>query len=253
MPFCDDLIERTIEQLSQILSRMLLHQVSPVELETFVQTTYQKYTGIDGTLLRQLSSQDILNTLNTTGQLDKDKAYLIAALLEAESSVTSDNVDLKLKALDLYLEAALDNAGMDDIHQHIEKIIHELNDFILPEATEWRLFNYEVLKQHFARAENRLFDLKRRLGDEAVKPKVLEFYTLLQNTSDEDLEKGGLTREEVEGQLVFHGALDPVCFLGATDPLEKSPQTAVLLRLTGEVKGGKLGYEIIPPEQFSLE
>ena len=91
MPFRDDLIERTIEQLSQILSRMLLHQTSYAELKTFVQETYQKYTGIDGNLLRQLSSQDILNTLSTTGQVDKEKAYLIAALLEAESVIAEQD------------------------------------------------------------------------------------------------------------------------------------------------------------------
>jgi hypothetical protein len=201
MPFRDDLIERTIEQLSQILSRMILHQVSPIELETFVQDTYQKYTGIDGKLLRRLSSQDILNTLSTTGQLDKEKAYLLAALLEAESVLEPNTLDLKLKALDLYLEAALANTGIDDIHQRIEKVSTSLSDFILPEETEWRRFRYEMQQQRFAKAENRLFDLKDRLGVEAIKPKALEFYSLLQNTSDEDLGKGGLSRAEAESIL----------------------------------------------------
>ncbi len=202
MPFRDDLIERTIEQLSQILSRMILHQASPVELEGFVQSTYQKHTGIDGTLLRKLSSQDILQTLNTTGQLDKEKSYLLAALLEADSIIAEgqnqEGFDLKLKALDLFLEATLANVGIDDIHQRIQNLVVSLEAFILPETTEWRLFDYQVKQQQFAQAENKLFDLKERLGLEAVRSKALEFYEGLKKYSDADLEEGGLSREEVE-------------------------------------------------------
>ena len=208
MPFRDDLIERTIEQLGQMLARLLVQQVNPAEIEAFVAQTYQKYTGINGQLLKQLSSTDILQTLNTTGQLDKEKSYLLAALLEAESVIAEqqnqEGFDLKLKALDLYLEAALTNVGIDEVHQRVRKLNNELEDFILPEITEWRIFDYQVKQQQFAKAENRLFDLLERLGAEAVKYKALEFYKFLDTLRDDDLEKGGLSRGEVEeGKRTF--------------------------------------------------
>jgi Family of unknown function (DUF6483) len=202
VPFRDDLIERTIEQLGQMLTRLLVQQVDPAELEAFVQQTYQKHTGINGQLLRQLSSTDILQTLNTTGHLDKEKSYLLAALLEAESAIAErqnqEGFDLKLKALDLYLEAAMANVGIEDVQARIHKLVKELEAFVLPEASEWRLFYYEVKQKQFAQAENRLFDLQERLGVDAVKLKALRFYELLQQVSDDDLEKGGLSREEAE-------------------------------------------------------
>ncbi len=202
MPFRDDLIERTIEQLSQILSRMLLHQTSYAELESFVQQAYQKYTGIDGNILRQLSSQDILNTLSTTGQVDKEKAYLIAALLEAESVISEqDQESLKLKALDLYLEVALADSGIEDTPQRIQKLAKELEGFILPKVTEFRLMDYDLKQGYYAQVEDRLFDLRGRLGIEAVKAKGLESYSYLSKLSHDELEKGGLSQEEVQSGM----------------------------------------------------
>jgi hypothetical protein len=200
VPFRDDLIERTIEQLSQILSRMILHQTSYAELETFVQQTYQKHTGIDGNLLKQLSSQDILSTLKTTGQMDKEKGYLIAALLEAESVMAQqDQEGLRLKALDLYLEAALADAGIEDLHQRIDRLRADLATFVLPEASEWRLFRYVVKREEFDKAETKLFEILEQFGaTKILNDEGHMFYKSLLHLSDDDLERGGLPRVETE-------------------------------------------------------
>lgn len=199
MPFRDDLIERTIHQLSQILSGMLFHQTGPSELESFLQQTYQKHTGTNGNLLKQLSSQDIISTLKTTGQMDKEKGYLMAALLEAESLLVEDQAPLKLKALDLYLEAALADAGMEDLDQRIEHLGAALETFVLPEVSQWRLFRYALKQKAFDKAETRLFDILEQFGiTETLSDEGHVFYQALFHLSDGDLTRGGLPRAETE-------------------------------------------------------
>jgi hypothetical protein len=214
MPFRDDLIERTLEQLNTTLQKILQAPSDIYKAEAVLEEAYQKHIGTDGKLLRQLSSQQLLSTMQTTGVLDKEKSYLIAALLDADAwvheTVGQDRSEAKLKALDLYLEAALVNVGADDIHERITKLTETLQNFVLPEATEWRLFHYEVKRQQFDKAETRLFELLEQAGiTEKVISQGKAFYNHLLQLSDEVLEQGGLPRAEVqEGYEAFKVRLD---------------------------------------------
>jgi hypothetical protein len=203
MPFRDDFIERTLEQLNATLQKILQTPSDIYKAEAVLAEAYRKHIGTDGRLLKQLSSREILSTIQTTGVLDKEKSYLIAALLDAEAwvheTVGQDSSEAQLKALDLYLEAALVNVGADDIHERIARLTQTLQDFVLPEATEWRLFHYDVKRQHFDQAETRLFEVLERRGiTEKAMSQGNAFYKHLLRQSDEVLEKGGLPRGEVE-------------------------------------------------------
>jgi hypothetical protein len=209
VPFRDDLIERTLEQLNATLQKILQAPSDIYKAEAILAEAYQKHIGTDGKLLKQLSSQQLLSTMQTTGVLDKEKSYLIAALLDAEAwvqeSIGKDSSETKLKSLDLYLEAALVNVGADDIHERVARLTETLQDFVLPEATEWRLFHYEVKRQQFDKAETRLFEL---LGETGTTEKVVSqgnaFYNHLLQLSNEVLEQGGLPKAEVtEGFAAF--------------------------------------------------
>lgn len=215
MPFRDDLIERTLEQLNATLQKILQAPSDIYEAEEVLQEAYQKHIGTDGSLLKQLSSTEILSTMQTTGVLDKEKSYLIAALLDAEAwvheQVGQDASEAQLKALDLYLEAALANVGADDIHERVARITASLEAFVLPEATQWRLFHYEVKREQFDKAETRLFEMLETSNDaEKVRAQGHAFYKHLLGLRDEVLEKGSLPREEVEeGYATFKETLTP--------------------------------------------
>lgn len=213
MPFRDDLIERTLEQLNATLQKILQTPSDVYKAEAVLSEAYRKHIGTDGRLLKQLSSQQILSTMQTTGVLDKEKSYLIAALLDAEAwvqnKVGQDSSEAQLKALDLYLEAALANVGADDIHERVARLTDTLEDFVLPEATEWRLFHYEAKREQFDKAETRLFALlENSLDREKVSAQGSAFYKHLLSLSDVVLEKGGLPRAEVtEGFAAFKARL----------------------------------------------
>jgi Family of unknown function (DUF6483) len=213
VPFRDDLIERTLEQLNATLQKILQTPSDIYKAETLLDEAYRKHIGTDGQLLKQLSSQELLSTMQTTGILDKEKSYLIAALLDAEAwvheTVGQDSSEARLKALDLYLEAALANVGADDIHERVERLAKSLEDFVLPEITEWRLFHYEVKREHFDKAETKLFEILETSNEtEKVTAQGHAFYKHLLNLSDAVLEKGNLPRAEVEeGYTTFKARL----------------------------------------------
>jgi Family of unknown function (DUF6483) len=216
VPLRDDLIEKTSQQLSGVLKSLELQDNPDTDqARTMLQAAYQQFTGTDGTLLRQLSSTDILRTLSVSGKPDPERGYVIAILFEVEARLEqlSGRVssDLEIKALDLYLEAALGNIGAEDIQERLETTKRKLEAFVLPEISEWRLFHYEVKREHFARAETKLFELLGQLGStEKVKAEGKAFYQMLLQMSDDALELGNLPRDEVEeGYATFKQRLDP--------------------------------------------
>jgi hypothetical protein len=204
VPLRDDLIQKTSQQLAGVLHSLELEENPDTsQARTLLQAAYQQFTGTDGALLRQLSSSDILKTLSVSGKPDPERGYVIAILFEVEARLehlSGDSTsDLEIKALDLYLEAALGNIGAEDIHERIATTRGRLETFVLPEISEWRLFHYEVKRERFDEAETKLFELLEQFGSSKIaNDEGHKFYKILLHLSDDVLEGGGLPREEVE-------------------------------------------------------
>jgi Family of unknown function (DUF6483) len=204
VPLRDDLIQKTSQQLAGVLRSLELEENPDTrQARTLLQATYQQFTGTDGALLRQLNSADILKTLSVSGKPDPERGYVIAILFEVEARLEQlsghSTSDLEIKALDLYLEAALGNIGAEDSHERIAATRERLESFVLPESSEWRLFHYEVERERFDKAETKLFELLEQLGStKTVNDEGHRFYKTLLHLSDEVLEGGNLPREEVE-------------------------------------------------------
>ena len=216
MPLKDDLIQQTLKQLAATL-QALSGPSDPQALEkaeASLKDAYRKHTGTEAALFRQLPSDQLLGVLSSAGVLDREKAYLIATLFQTEvmlqkkvgeDAAKNALVGLKLKALDLYLEAALAELDVDDLNSKIASLSAELSGFVLPEATEWRLFEFAVMQSDYAEAEDRLF---RLLSDLGPTPEVTQrgqrFYNRLRALPEEKLVAGGLPLAEVrEGQAAF--------------------------------------------------
>ncbi|MCA9837481.1 MAG: hypothetical protein KC422_11205 [Trueperaceae bacterium] len=216
MPLKDDFIQRSIEQLAEVI-RALLRVQSPLTLqqaERAIAEAYEKHAASSASLFRQLPTDQLLAIISSVGQVDKEKAYLFASLFYAEAElqkVKGEEVStaLQLKALDLFLEAAIDDVDAEDVHERIADLRHKLSDFILPEATDWRLFDYAQYSGKFAEAETCLFEMIDQYGiTDALQTKGNAFYKRLLAMKDTELEQGGLPRDEVEeGRLEFEDAL----------------------------------------------
>ena len=212
MPLKDDLIQQTLKQLAATL-QALSGPSDPQALEkaeTSLKDAYRQHTGTEAALFRQLPSDQLLGVLSSAGVLDREKAYLIATLFQTEVALQEkvgegSPVSLQLKALDLYLEAALAELDVDDLNDKIAGLSAELSGFVLPEATEWRLFEFAVMQGDYAEAEDRLFRLLETLGPTPeVTQRGQRFYGRLRTFPEEKLAVGGLPLNEVEeGHATF--------------------------------------------------
>lgn len=221
VPLKDDLIQQTLKQLAATLQALSGPSDPQVleKAEISLKDAYRKHTGTEAALFRQLPSDQLLGVLSSAGVLDREKAYLIATLFQTEvalqekvgegSAAKNSSVGLQLKALDLYLEAALAELDVDDLNDKIADSSAELSGFVLPEATEWRLFEFAVMRGDYAGAEDRLFRLLNDLGPTpAVTQRGQRFYSRLRTLPDEKLAVGDLPRAEVEeGQATFDRAI----------------------------------------------
>lgn len=216
MPLKDDLFQRTLDKLSEITKALLnvSQNTNLDEAEQAIQEAYVKHLASTGDVLRQLPTEQLLAVLSSAGSVDKEKAYLLASIFYAEIELekvrtNAVNTVKQLKALDLFLESAIDDVDATDIHERIAALNKDLSDFVLPEKTHWRFFDYAQYTGRFADAEDKLFDLVADYGaSETAKQKGGDFYERLLNLKDADLEKGNLPREEVlEGKLEFESRL----------------------------------------------
>lgn len=204
MPLRDDLIQKTSQQLAGVLRSLELQEtLDTSQARTMLQAAYQQFTGTDGGLLRRMGSSDILQTLSVSGKPDPERGYAIAMLFEVEAKLEHlsgrSTSDLEIKALDLYLESALGNIGAEDIHERIAETHSRLEDFVLPEASEWRLFHYAIKSKEFDKAETKLFGILEQFGStKTMNDEGHRFYKTLLHLSDDVLEQGGLPRTEVE-------------------------------------------------------
>lgn len=206
MPLKDDMILRSLEQLAEVVRALAGTASSQTleEAEVTLTRAYRQHTGSEATLFRQLPSEQLISVLSSAGALDKEKAYLIASMFDVDARLQQAKggappVGLQLKALDLHLAAANADLDVEDNDEQIDKLLGELDGYILPEKTLWRLFDYQVIRGEYAEAEDGLFGLLETLG---ATPEVLtrgeQFYAHLRKISDAKLEAGGLPRDEVE-------------------------------------------------------
>lgn len=217
MPIEDDLIERTLEQLAEVvraLSGVGATQNIAVA-ETALQEAYREHTGAEATLFRSLPSDQLLTVLSSAGVLDREKSFLLAKLFELETALaraTGETVPvaLQLKAFDLYLESALAELDFDTLDDDLGRVREELADFVLPAATQWRVFDYDVLHGRYADAEDALFALLETFGpSDELAGRGRSFYHSLQAKTDTALDAGGLPRSEVdEGLANFEARLE---------------------------------------------
>ncbi len=216
MPLRDDMIQRTIEQIVQVIAWVMgqRDEKAYAEAVEVIEAAYREHTGSGRELLTHLSSDDLIGILSTAGRFDREKGYLIATLLRAETTLLEVRhmavpPELQLKALDLFLEVRLEGLDLDDLPEQIGELQAALAEFSLPQATLLRLFEYRRLQGGFVGAEDALYELLERFGaDDEMASRGRAFYRDLAQLSGPKLRAGGLSPEGVEvGRDEFERAL----------------------------------------------
>jgi hypothetical protein len=235
MPIEDDLIQRTLAELSAALLR-LERRPEPAAVEAareLLDRAYRRHLGVAGEVVRRLPSDQLLAVISTTGRVDGERAFLTAALIEVDASMPGGAAApalaggeapaappggeaaqvspgaraplLRLRALDLYTEAGAARVGVADLPERVRRVRAALLEHVLPEASYGRLLRYFVHEGRFAAAEDLLFEWLEEHGATAALRAAGEgLYDGLETESDERLLAGELPREELaEGRAMF--------------------------------------------------
>jgi hypothetical protein len=208
MPIEDDLIQRTLAELSAALVR-LERRPEPGAVEAardLLDRAYRRHLGVAGDVVRRLPSEQLLAVISSTGRVDAERAFLTAALLEVDAAMPVGGVAgvwgttaadlrsgdlwsgdlppgdaplgdarsddaaslLRLRALDLYAEAGSARVGVPDLHDRVRRVRAALLEHVLPEASFDRLLRYLVHDGRFAVAEDLLFEWLEEHGATAT-------------------------------------------------------------------------------------
>jgi hypothetical protein len=240
MPIRDDLILRMLDQVSEVVARVLTGRSADalLQAEQELASAYQQLTGSGRALVRRLSSEQLLAILGAPSSFHRERGYVLARLLEADAALvdarrsaaavgsgtgegedpSSDAGVARLKALDLYLEASRAGLDEEDLEARIDALKAALAELELPASSHWRLFDHAAAAGRYAEAEDLLFDGLERFGtDRDVAERGRAFYRELDGRSDAELEAGALPRGEVgEGRAAFEAELSRATLPGAS-------------------------------------
>src|SRR5690606_23816452 len=147
----------------------------------------------------------------SAGYVDAERAYLLSALLETEAELehalgaAADDplvASLRAKALDMALEAGIEELGEPDLPQRVERLLPAVAEESRTPATWERLVWFWRALGRFARAEDALFawlDAAAAAGEAPARlAGVAErLYADLELLDDAALEAGGLPRAEL--------------------------------------------------------
>jgi len=245
MPIEDDLIQRTLAELSAALLR-LEYGREPAAVDAardLLDRAYRRHLGVAGDVVRRLPSEQLLAVISSTGRVDAERAFLTAALLEFDAAMpvagsllapaatasagTSGEAPsgaaapgaaplddaaslLRLRALDLYAEAGSARVGVPDLYDRVRRTRAALLEHVLPEVSFERLLRYLVDDGRFAVAEDLLFEWLEEHGATATLRAAGErLYDDLEGQTDERLLAGELPRDELaEGRAMFRRSCD---------------------------------------------
>jgi hypothetical protein len=149
--------------------------------------------------------------VKTDGTINADKCIMMAKLLEEEAEIieilgnSNEAFYINLKALNLFLEAYLnkdENCDLQNFFSDIDVIIEKINDYKTPVAIQNKMVDYYTKSERYDIAENILYEILEdtEFEENAIK-RSISFYEALFSKSDTDLEKGNLSKEEIQESL----------------------------------------------------
>lgn len=170
----------------------------------------EQVVGLKADLIKDIEDDSILAMLTRDGKLDTDRLLITAELIKEEADILAAQKQAPesrwryLRCLNFYLEVVLDG-GPTQLPAPVEQIdtlTAMLGEKDLPVETQFSLYAYYEGAGRYAQAGAAL---ERLLQATHTQEDLLEerkgFYQRLAAKTDAELEKGGMTRNEVEAAL----------------------------------------------------
>jgi hypothetical protein len=201
-----DYFMRMINILRQMIARILFlkNEKDFPKALLDIQTTGKTLLGIDGEMARRLSPSQIMQLFGSDLTVAVPKSYVAAILFKEEADVRAlmgeeeEPTRLYLRSLTLLLDVYewAKEPIEPDHPMIIDEVLGKLMDFVLPVDLLEKLFRFREERGEYDKAEDVLYDIFE--VKPAFKVQGILFYKRLLEKKDEELEKGGLPRTEVQ-------------------------------------------------------
>ncbi|MCD4750698.1 MAG: DUF6483 family protein [Thermoanaerobaculales bacterium] len=203
-----DYILRLIRQLAQAIGRLVsrAQNADPEEVWQELEQALEDLTGLDLPLLRRLPLEQLLGGLRMGEGTDSIRTLAAAEVLAVDAELNErsgrpedETAKLRFKALGLYAVALseLGDLAQEDTVNRGLGLLEALNEWRMPPAVGLKVLLWFEQRLEFARGEDLLFDLMESDSTGRVSAAGLDFYSRLLEIGDEELERGGLPREEI--------------------------------------------------------
>ena len=196
-----DYIMRMIEQLSQVLTQIIMGKKvkTEAEIEQQINDLIIRYTGLHHDFILNLNSQELLNLFNLGSEFDYTRCIIVAYMLYEYAKIAKrDSNKQYIKSLSLYLKC-LDNIE-DELEkivlENIQRIIKTVSYQEMQNSTLLDLLNFFERKGLYSNAEDCLYELVDR-RESNIYDIGLSFYHRLLRKSNKELKSGNLPREEL--------------------------------------------------------
>ena len=196
-----------IQMVTAVLAKLFFHEERKEfnEAHRELDEAGERLIGMKWKLLRSLSDSQLVELLGREQQ--QGKLLAVTELLREESEILAaqgkaDESFLQgIKAFSLFAELITGEKSFLKV-MSVEKfdlLLHRLEQYDLPPSFERKRFRYYEITGNYGAAENVLFELLE--SDPSSLKEGVSFYERLVVKSDEDLNAGGLPRNEVTDGL----------------------------------------------------
>jgi len=206
----DTLLRMLVAAIAETIARLALLRTAGnfEQALKVIDQNLQELLGLKADIVRQLDDSQIVEMLTTNDFLDVARLYHVAEIFRQEGEIrnelgqTAKAQNCQARALNLYLEVCF---AVENDFLEADDRIDELFDALganTPEDTLFITFDYYEQVGAFDRAEA---SINRMLQATGNNPELLaekrSFYERLLEESDEELEAGGVNRDQIEREL----------------------------------------------------
>ena len=206
----DTLLRMLVSAIAETIARLAQLKTAGYYQEAIevIDHNLEELLGLKADLVRQLDDQHIIDMLTTNGVLDFARLYYVAELFRQEGKIHAQRRDQKrkhssqIRALNLFIEVgfSVENEFLE-ADDHIDELFDSLGKDIT-EDTLFKLFDYYEQVGAFDRAEEAMnFMLEITENNPDILAEQRNFYQRLLAESDEELEAGGLSRDQIESKM----------------------------------------------------
>ncbi|WP_017814327.1 MULTISPECIES: DUF6483 family protein [Paenibacillus] len=205
--FRKDYLMGMIEDMASMISKAfgLKEEKKYTEALWEVDDLMRKNFRLNSELVNRMPTDEVIDMFRVGPTVEVDQLQGLARMIEVEADIYAagghdeDAVVRRIKSLHLFLYSAVNGADRSllDYPQHIDGLLDQLEEYVLPAAVEKLMLEYEEQEGYYDNAVDalrRLTELDPTEGQQTG----AAFYERMLSKSDEELQEGGITRADIE-------------------------------------------------------